>query len=214
MSILNVAVHPERVLLAVDTHADIVGVAGSTRVEASKLLYLPVPQVLLAARGDTAFMGAVFGNIHRAGTLVDFDALIDTMQVGLDTIAVEYLAHVERAAGRSVAFECEIVVCGWSASACAMQGWAFERWPGDAGFGRSAIPTHRLGPNAGWATAPPPPDDVGLMRALARNQVAFMAQHHPEAAIGGRLITAELQRGQVAIVDQGPIGPKESDHAG
>jgi hypothetical protein len=201
VSLLNVWIEPGRALVAVDTAGAMFSASELVaRTEASKMLHLPHQNVILAARGETYFFGFVFGAIHHGGLGNDFDELESGIAAALPSLLQQYLLYQGTGGLDRSNMEIELVLVGFSKKRNRMAGCAYELWPGDSAFKATGIDLWRIGPwDAGWPKAPMPNDDL-MMRLIARDQVKHMRATHPDCAIGGRLLMAELGPENVTIV--------------
>lgn len=202
MSLLNVHIKPARALIAVDTQAQVFGSDG--RTEASKLLLMPHLNIVMAARGDLAFFSMVFSCAHRSPANHDFDQLAADMSDSLPVILKQHGVAMSTWGIDPCGVESEICIVGWSRKLCRMAGMTYERWPGQQEFTTTEIDPWRIGPNAQWSTTPAV-DTIEAMQSVARDQVKFMRKHHPQAAIGGRLLVAELTRDAMTIREAGTL---------
>lgn len=196
MSLLNVWVSPARALIGVDTAAK---APKHQAIEASKLLHLPHSNLVLASRGEISFLGMVFGQIHRATSTLDFDQLEVDLPTALPVMLAEYLAFAQSHGVDRSGLESEIALVGWSERRQRIAGMAYQRCPGKQEFDAAEIDPWRIGPNADWPKPPPPPDCVLFHQMIARDQVKFMREAHPECAIGGRLLVTELTRDSYSV---------------
>jgi hypothetical protein len=194
MSILNCSVSERRALVAVDTH---VQKNGGASTHGPKLFVVPHANLVLAVRGDVIFGNELAGHLHL-GPVADFDEAAAVMPSLLDHAFAAY-SRLRKEHGDVPWSGSEIALVGWSKRAARMQGIRWESWPGDQLFKVTPIEPWSLSPNASWPELPAAPDTAAKMEALARDQLRFIRTHFPGAAIGGRLLVAEITRDAVNV---------------
>jgi hypothetical protein len=195
MTLLNIHISPERVLVAVDTAGAFRGRPGG---EVSKMAVLPHAGIVLAGRGNTSFMGSVWWYlqavpglhfdeafaIHMPTALQHAQRQLDAMMVAESDEQRVYLIGPSRYGGRLAATEFV---------------WRDRR------LQLSHEVTGNIAPDIEGATAD---DDVStddLMLELARRQVAAYRDH---PAFGGRLMVAEIlakPRLSISVRDVGDL---------
>jgi hypothetical protein len=198
MSLLIVALQPERILVAVDSVAGTGD--GSFLGEASKLHVLPHLNAVLAGRGHVGVLGMalMLGLEPRP----DFDALADVMPGALTAGVAHLVAHglLQDAAPQ------EVVLAGWSPRLNSMRACAYARHDGGA-FIAHGIARALMSPGGDFrADTAPWPQSIEDMEHIAREQVAWMRKTHPHAACGGRLLVADVRRDTVAVSARGALG--------
>ena len=160
-------------------------------VELSKMLVLPHANVVVAIRGQNIFLNGLFSALQMIQSS-SFDEITDGVPSALQQ-TMGYIKQVEHL------FRCpvdaqEVVLVGYSASARQMLCLTYLP-DGDGGFVESEVDDTYLSP---WmpdewerpfkATTP---DHV---RIISTQQIADAKVLHPDAALGGRLLLAELTR--------------------
>lgn len=199
MSLLNVWVSAERALVAVDSAVKIPST--NSYLEASKLVSLPHANLVMAVMGEVAFLGYVFYEIHHALSTIDYDVLADTLQLEIDSFYKQFRWQAKYAGAPLDAFRgCEIVIVGWSSRQRRILGMRLSLRPNAAAFVPSVIDPWCIMPAADWtADAPPPIHSSNLLRQAATKQVRWTQLHQPSAAIGGKLVVAEITAAAVKL---------------
>ncbi len=206
MSLLNVFVSPDRVLIGVDTYA--LSPHGLGGYEISKLIPLVHANAIVAGRGLNTFLIEVFAGcflLPRA----DFDQIDIRLCQRVDDVwqSVE-AAAVHGGLAPDALGACDLVVAGWSSSMSTMSAVHYARRPGEHGFGRSEIRGRFIAPAVAMRGCDPASatDAFALMRSIAQAQVRGVLGSQSEQPIGGRLLIAELDRHRFDIRDAGRLG--------
>lgn len=195
MSLLNVWVEPGRALVAVDTETK----TEHGRRDSSKLVVLPAERMVLACRGNLYVLHAIVQPILGLAGGLD-----GVLELGLPELC-NYIAAEQVGLGGNFA-EAEVVIVGWSAREQRIVGHACVRGAQEPNFKLMRIDPWRLGPHAGWQKAPPLPDCEEHMEAIARTQVRYMRQNHPDCAIGGRLLIAAVSEDAISVRSVAHLG--------
>lgn len=211
MSLLNAHVTRDRALVAVDTETSLGmranAAAGLTRFQSAKMFPLVHANVLLAGRGENAFLMPVLFKLTTMQTS-SFDALAWALEKFLLRQAVDEAHASVRAAGGPEGFDIgtqEVCIFGWSDSLDSMAGKAFFRDANDPAW-------YPLEVTTGWATPwwddwgdePEMPTDEALLEA-ARRQAGRTWSEAPDVPLGGRLIVADLTRHGMIIRPAGEL---------
>lgn len=198
MTILNAWISPTRALVAVDTSAT--SPKAEQALEVSKFLVLPHAHCVLGGAGNSILLHLLYWLLQQPG---DFDFV---------AAAVPQLIEPARADARGQ-FEAlclpeaqwspaqMIVVVGWSPRRQAMLGYYLFAEGSDAFGALEEIKPYILHPSpyAAGQNASQDPNSAGRMLQEARAQVAWGKRTHPQWAIGGRLLIAELSQAAVTI---------------
>jgi len=204
MSILNVLLTPDRLLVAVDTWAE--DAQTGAQSAGAKVLLIPQHQIVLAARGSAQF----FLHLYQRMLLASYRANFGLEQVMRETaplIDQLWPAYEAAATASGVPQDrlcTELVLGGWSYGQGQMAACAYAK---DA-TGQPAIAQPLSG---GLASPGEPlrgrPDSFAApdVLAAARLQAAYLNAQEGRGVAGGRLITATLTAGHAAISDLGPI---------
>lgn len=189
MSLVNVWITPTKAMVVVDTEGQ--AQAGGEYFEVSKMLTLPHANIVLAARGQNAFISVVFSLVHlgTGGTFDEIEASIETALAQ----ATAYLKTMEERFFRSV-YEQEIVLVGYSHCRRAMHCISYQSKDA-SGFEVHDVDEAYLSPWDGPAWGLPMPVTTAQhARIVSTEQVAMAKALDPSAPLGGRLLLAELTR--------------------
>lgn len=195
MSICNVWIGERSALVTVDTA--VIDKSGR-RFHASKLMLLPHAMTALTVRGAVGFLSLAYA--HLADACCDFDAMDAGMIELLNKLHAQLVAtHPEVMRD----FMCEIAMVGPSMrNVNELAGVTYQCAPGATAFVRLPIDRARIhGAPPEWTTMPDI-SSAAAMEAVARMQVEYFQRTQPDAAIGGRLLCAELTRDSFAIQTQ------------
>ncbi|MBK1685523.1 hypothetical protein [Rhodoferax fermentans] len=200
MSIINVWLSPERALIATDTATQIV-LTGQV-FDGSKLLVIPHAGVVMAQRGHNVYLSTVFSLAIQHLDISDLDTLCDAMPAMLETankFICENLTANMTATQREQMGRQEFLLVGNSGGRVCCRHFiresmsdAFEEFeiedPGYVGCWDLA-----------WGY---PSEDVSTPESMA-DLVKIQVQKHrealPGAAIGGRLMLAEVTQAGIRL---------------
>ncbi|WP_423171277.1 hypothetical protein [Stenotrophomonas maltophilia] len=204
MSILNVLLRPEQLLVAVDTLAEdaLTGAAS----KGAKLLLIPQHNLVLASRGSAQF----FLRIYQLALQASFRADFTMEQLGKELgLVVDQLwpAYEKAARGAGMAAEAignELVLGGWSPEAGRMVATAYARTVGGE--------LTRVQPLVGGLASPGDPlqdraasFDAPDVLAACRLQAEWLNNMVGRTVAGGRLLVAVLRRRQSSVRGLGLI---------
>ena len=198
MTILNVLCDRSRVIVAMDTLA--LGPDGPA--EMSKFMLVPHSNILVCGRG---FAGGIFDVFHHARDFQwSFDELKERAQAVFEKAIVSL--RVESPAAYEHLFAIQqtqtLIVAGWSESEGAMQAVRIQQ--GAKSFQRQRLSGECFMPGFSEPVDAPGTDEE--MRTLAEYQVRGIREQHPEFPAGGRLLIADMTRGQTTVRDAGKLG--------
>jgi len=200
MSILNVLLRPDQLLVAVDTWAEDALTQRSS--VGAKLLLIPQHNLVLASRGSAQFFLKIYELCLQASFRADFtmEQLMAELGLVMDHLWPNYLKAAAEAAMARDILHSELVLGGWSPKAGRMMATAYAK---DAGGGPA-----RVQPLEGGLASPGDPlrgrpdsfefDDV---LEAGRLQAAYLNKSVGRTVAGGRLLVAVLQKGQASITD-------------
>lgn len=204
MSILNVLLRPDQLLVAVDTWAEdaLTGAPSS----GAKLLLIPQHNLLLAARGSTQFFLRMYELSLQASFRADFtmEQLMRELGLVIDKLWPVYeRAAIDAGLPRS-ALGTELVLGGWSSKSGRMVATAYAKHDSAA----SAI----VQPLDGGLASPGEPlegrlDSFELVDVLqaGRLQAEWLNQAVGRQVAGGRLLVASLGERQAVVQDLGTL---------
>ena len=204
MSILNVLLRPDQLLVAVDTLAE--DARTGAHSSGAKVLLIPQHNVVLAARGSTQFFLRIYELALQASFRADFT--IEQLSAELGLVIDKLWPAYEKAAADAClpqsALGTELVLGGWSAKSGRMMATAYAKHD-------SAISARVQPLDGGLASPGQPlegrPDSFELVDVLqaARLQAAWLNQAVGRQAAGGRLLVAALSEGQAVVQDLGAL---------
>jgi len=204
MSILNVLLRPDQLLVAVDTLAEdaFTGAPSS----GAKLLLIPQHNLLLAARGSTQFFLRIYELCIQASFRGDFttEQLMAELGLVIDKLWPAYEKAAADASLPQSALGTELVLGGWSAKNGRMKATAYAK--------HDSTISARVQPLDGGLASPGQPlegrpDSFELVDVLqaARLQAAWLNQAVGRQVAGGRLLVASLGERQAVVQDLGTL---------
>lgn len=204
MSILNVLLAPDRLLVAVDTWAE--DARTGAQSAGAKALLIPQHQIVLATRGSAQFFLHLYQRMLLASYRANFGLaqVMREMAPLIDQLWPAYEAAATHAGISKDRLCTELVLGGWAYERGQMAAWAYAK---DA-TGQPAIAQPLSG---GLASPGEPlrgrPDSFAApdVLAAARLQAEYLNTQEGRVVAGGRLIAATLTAGQATISDLGPI---------
>lgn len=206
MTLLDVWVSADKVLIGVDTAASVVNAKRDVRgAHASKLLVLAHVGMVFAARGNTFILQYAFYLAQRSlpcRCFDDFDDLVPEL-VARATAAFDKQLDAGGLAGLDVAGQ-ELFIAGFSDRHNCMRAVSFHRKPGSEGFVREEVSGDVVIPwNVEKQGPCPVPNSIAAMEALARAQVAHVRAASTDPidahAYGGKLIVATVKRESILV---------------
>ncbi len=200
MSLVNVWVTPLKAMVVVDTEAQ--DQDDGKFFEVSKMLTLPHANMVMACRGDTLFMNVLFSLMHNT-LAVSFDAYEHAMP-GFLAQATAYLKGTSLMFKRPLE-EQEATIVGYSHARGAM--WCVVYQSRDAaGFTEQEIDNLYLSPwNDAWGRDGLQATTPHHAQVISQEQVAKTLESDPTAAIGGRLLLAEVTRDDCRLSTLGRV---------
>lgn len=204
MSILNVLLRPDQLLVAVDTLAE--DARTGAHSSGAKVLLIPQHNVVLAARGSTQFFLRIYELALQASYRADFTIEQLTKELGLviDKLWPSYERAAIDAGLPKQSLGTELVLGGWSPKNERMVATAYAK-------NDSATPAVVQQLDGGLASPGEPlrgrPDSFASEDVLAagRLQAIYLNEHMGRQVAGGRLLAGILQQGQAVVKDLGPI---------
>ncbi|WMJ69598.1 hypothetical protein [Stenotrophomonas sp. 24(2023)] len=204
MSILNVLLRPDQLLVAVDTLAEDV-ITGCPSVGA-KMLLIPQHNLVLACRGSAQFFLRIYELCLQASFRADFtmEQLMAELGLVVDQLWPNYEQAAVKAGLPLAALGTELVLGGWSPKNGRMMATAYEKHS-------VAVPAVHQPLDGGLASPGDPlrgrPDSFELAHVLAagRLQAAYLNEQTGRTMAGGRLLAALLQHGKATVSDLGAL---------
>ncbi|WP_329847351.1 hypothetical protein [Stenotrophomonas hibiscicola] len=204
MSILNVLLRPDQLLVAVDTLAE--DARTGAHSSGAKILLIPQYNLVLAARGSTQFFLHIYELALQASFRADFTMEQLTKELGLviDKVWPSYERAAVDAGLPKQSLGTELVLGGWSPKSSRMEATAYAK-------NDSAVPTIVQPLIGGLASPGEPlrgrPDSFASqdILAAARLQANYLNEQTGRKVAGGYVLAGFLQKGQAVVKDLGPI---------
>ncbi|QGL94555.1 hypothetical protein FEO92_20040 [Stenotrophomonas maltophilia] len=204
MSILNVLLTPDHLVVAVDTLAE--DARTGAHSAGAKLLLIPQHNLVLATRGSTQLFLRVYELALQASFRADFtmEQLSAELGLVLDRLWPSYEKAVAEAGLPLDLLGTELVLGGWSPKNGRMMATAYAK----SDSSRPSV-VQRL--DGGLASPGEPlagrPDSLAPKDVFAagRIQAAWLNKQVGRRVAGGRLLAAVLREGQAVVQDLGPI---------
>lgn len=204
MSILNVLLRADQLLVAVDTLAED-ALTGAPSAGA-KLLLIPQHNLVLATRGSAQFFLRIYELALQASFRADFTMEQLGRELGLvvDQLWPAYEKAAREAGMAAEAIGTELVLGGWSPQAGRMVATAYAK-------SVSVEPT-RVQSLVGGLASPGDPlrgrkdsfDPENVLEA-GRLQADWLNRKSGRQVAGGRLLVAALRQGHASIQDLGDV---------
>ncbi|UXB22762.1 MULTISPECIES: hypothetical protein [unclassified Stenotrophomonas] len=202
MSILNVLLRPDQLLVAVDTLAE--DARTGAHSSGAKMLLIPQYNLVLAARGSTQFFLRIYELALQASFRADFTMEQLTKELGLviDKVWPSYERAAVDAGLPKQSLGTELVLGGWSPKSGRMEATAYAK-------NDSAVPAIVQPLVGGLASPGEPlrgrPDSFAPQDVLAaaRLQANYLNEQLGRQVAGGRLLIGLLQQGQAVVRDLG-----------
>ncbi|CAM0123104.1 conserved hypothetical protein [Stenotrophomonas maltophilia] len=202
MSILNVLLSPDQLLVAVDTLAE--DARTGAHSSGAKMLLIPQYNLVSAARGSTQFFLRIYELALQASFRADFTMEQLTKELGLviDKVWPSYERAAVDAGLPKQSLGTELVLGGWSPKSGRMEATAYAK-------NDSAVPAIVQPLVGGLASPGEPlrgrPDSFAPQDVLAaaRLQANYLNEQSGRQVAGGRLLIGLLQQGQAVVRDLG-----------
>lgn len=204
MSILNVLLSRDQLVIAVDTLAEDALTGAHSR--GAKMLLIPQHNLLLAARGSTQFFLRIYELALQASFRAEFTVEQLSAEFGqvIDQLWPNYEKAVADAGLPIEQLGTEIVLGGWSPQHGRMIATAYSK----SGSGQPALVQSITGqlasPGEPLKTVLPSMAQAELLVA-GRLQASYLNERMGRQVAGGRLLIGFLQQGQAVIKDLGKI---------
>lgn len=204
MSILNVLLQADQLLVAVDTLAE--DARTGAQSSGAKLLLIPQHNLVMAARGSTQFFLRIYELALQASFRADFTMEQLSAELGLvvDQLWPNYVRAAAEARLPIEKLGTELVLGGWSPKRGRMVATAYAK-------SDSSRPTIVQQLNGGMASPGEPlrgrSDSFASEDVLAagRLQANYLNEQMGRQVAGGRLLGGFLQKGQAVVKDLGLI---------
>lgn len=204
MSILNVLLRADQLLIAVDTLAEDAQTGAPS--EGAKFLLIPQHNLVLTTRGSTQFFLRIYELCLQASYRADFtmEQLMAELGLVIDKLWPAYEKAADEAGLPRASLGTELVLGGWSPKNGRMAATAYAKHD-------SAVPAIVQPLDGGLASPGEPlegiPDSFELVDVLAagRLQAAWLNRAVGRQVAGGRLLIASLSESQAIVQDLGAL---------
>jgi hypothetical protein len=199
VSIVNITIGKERVLVGCDTAcAYATAAGGEEQGEMTKLLALPGMGVVMAYRGERGMFKRIFLPCFFGREPQNFDALVEQMPAIINT--------AERTqSDQATDLTLELYVVGWSHQRGRMAGAVYVIDTSGA-LTAAHVDTWQCASSPELPDNPSPLlDSHEAMLAHARLQTAYGNIEHAQYAIGGRFFIADMTRERITVTLVGEL---------
>jgi len=204
MSILNVLLSPDQLLVAVDTLAE--DSRTGAKSAGAKLLLIPQHNLVLASRGSAQFFLRIYELALQSSFRADFTMEQLGRELGLviDQLWPAYERAALEARITPSAIGTELVLGGWSPQANRMVATAYAKSVSEAPARVQPLLGGLASPGEPLRGSPDSfaPEDV---LAAGRIQAAWLNRMNAREVAGGRLLAAQLRPSCAVISDLGAI---------
>lgn len=204
MSILNVILSPEKLLVAVDTLAE--DAMTGEHSSAAKVLLIPQHNLVMATRGSAQFFLRLYELSLQASFRADFtmEQLMAELGLVIEQLWPNYVAAADRAGIPRDQLHTEIVLGGWSPKNGRMMATAYAK----SANGEPVI----VQPLEGGLASPgdplrgrPASFEMQAVLEAGRLQAEYLNHASGRQVAGGRLLAALLKRDHVHLQDLGNL---------
>nr|WP_180165449.1 hypothetical protein [Stenotrophomonas sp. SbOxS2]NYT98295.1 hypothetical protein [Stenotrophomonas sp. SbOxS2] len=204
MSILNVLLSPDHLVVAVDTLAEDAHTGAHSA--GAKLLLIPQHNLVLATRGSAQFFLRIYELALQASFRADFTMEQLSTELGLviDQLWPNYEKAVAEAGLPREQLGTELVLGGWSPKNGRMMATAYAKSDSQRLTMVQPIVGQLASPGEPLRAATPSMVQVDLM-AHARLQAGYLNERMGRQVAGGRLLVGFLQKSQAVVKDLGAI---------
>jgi len=201
VSLLNVSVLPDRVLMAVDTAGEQVKDGRRVKREISKMLPLVHLNTMVGVCGNTAMAIAV---VQQAmiGPAKTFDELVPLIKP-ITEAAFRSVSREAKANKTPIIDQQVVAFAGWSDADGRPAAYLCVRNTQHT-FTVSRVVTTIFCPGAEQLPERDPAE-MGDLVAAAHAQVDETRAKHPQIPIGGRLLVAQLTRREIILQNEGQL---------
>lgn len=204
MSILNVLVRPDQLVVAVDTLA--VDALSGRPSEGAKVLLIPQHNLVLATRGSAQFFLRIYELALQASFRADFtlERLMAELGLVMDQLWPNFQRAVSEAGLPIEHLGSEIVLGGWSPIAGRMMVTAYAKTDSQTPAIVQPVTGQLASPGEPIQNIAPSMAQADLL-AAGRLQLAFLHQGQSSPKGRNRMLAAVLRQGQAVMHDLGPI---------
>lgn len=204
MSILNVLLTPEKLLVAVDTLAE--DVMTGKPSSAAKVLLIPQHNLVMATRGSAQFFLRLYELSLQASFRADFtmEQLMAELGLVIEQLWPNYVAAADRAGIPRKQLHTEIVLGGWSPKNGRMMATAYAKSADEAPITVQPLDGGLASPGDPLRSRPASFEMAAVLEA-GRLQAEYLNHASGRMVAGGRLLAALLQPGHVHLHDLGKV---------
>lgn len=204
MSILNVILSPDKLLVAVDTLAEDAITRGHS--SAAKLLLIPQHNLVMATRGSAQFFLRLYELSLQASFRADFtmDQLMAELGLVIEQLWPNYVAAADRAGIPRGQLHTEIVLGGWSPKNGRMMATAYAKSANGEPVIAQALEGGLASPGDPLRGRPARFEMAAVLEA-GRLQAEYLNQASGRLVAGGRLLAALLQPDDLHLRDLGRL---------
>lgn len=204
MSILNVLISRDQLVVAVDTLAE--DALTGAHSAGAKMLLIPQHNMLLATRGAAQFFLKIYELILQASFRTDFS--IEKLSAEMGSVMDQLWLNYEKAAAEAglpiEQLGTEIILGGWSSRGGRMMATAYAKSDSRRATAVQPIGGQFASPSDPLKGVAPSMLQSDLMTA-GRLQANYLNEQMGRQVAGGGLLIGFLQQGQAVMKDLGPI---------
>ena len=204
MSILNVLISRDHLVVAVDTLAE--DARTGAHSAGAKLLLIPQHNLVLATRGSTQFFLRIYELALQASFRADFT--MEQLSAELGLVVDQLWPNYEKAAAEAGLpldqLGTELVLGGWSPKNGRMMATAYAKSDSQRPCVVQPISGQLAAPGEPLQAVTPSMAQPDLM-AHGRLQASYLNEQMGRQVAGGRLLAGFLQQGQAVIKDLGAV---------
>lgn len=204
MSILNVLISRDQLVVAVDTLAE--DALTGAHSAGAKMLLIPQHNVLLATRGSTQFFLRIYELTLQASFRADFT--MEQLSAELGLVVDQLWPNYEKAAAEAGLpldqLGTELVLGGWSPKNGRMMATAYAKSDSQRPCVVQPISGQLAAPGEPLQAVTPSMAQTELV-VHSRLQASYLNEQMGRKVAGGRVLAGFLQKGQAVVKDLGPI---------
>ncbi|WP_242900034.1 hypothetical protein [Stenotrophomonas maltophilia] len=204
MSILNVLISRDQLVVAVDTLAE--DALTGAHSAGAKMLLIPQHNMLLATRGAAQFFLKIYELVLQASFRADFS--IEKLSAEMGSVMDQLWLNYEKAAAEAdlpiEQLGTEIILGGWSSGSGRMMATVYGKSDSRRATTVQPIGGQFASPGDPLQGVAPSMLQSDLMTA-GRLQASYLNEQMGREVAGGRLLIGFLQQGQAVVKDLGSI---------
>lgn len=198
MSILNVLLMPEQMLVAVDTLAE--DFLTGRQSSGAKLLLIPQHNLVLACRGSAQFFLKIYELSLQASFRADFtmEQLMSELGTVVDQLWPSYMEAADQAGIPRASLHTELVLGGWSPRSGRMMATAYAKSTTDRTTVVQALEGGLASPGEPLRDRPDSFRTEDVLEA-GKLQAAYLNAQEGRSVAGGQLLIARLSQRHAEI---------------